>query len=40
MCPTCSHHLRGMKLLIEYELLQSWCHDLFLFLKYEISISY
>ena len=28
MCPTCSYYLREMKLLIKYELLQSWWHGL------------
>ena len=40
MCPTCFHPLRGMKLLIKYELLQSWCHGVFLLLKFEMSVSY
>ena len=26
MCPICSYHLREMKLLIKFELLQSWSH--------------
>ena len=28
MCPTCSYHLREMKLLIKYELLQAWWHGI------------
>ena len=38
MCPTCSYHLRGMKLLIKYELLQSSCHVLILLLKFKINV--
>ena len=30
----------GMKLLINYELLQSWCHGFLLLLKFEMNISW
>ena len=40
MSPTCIYHLRGLKLLIKHELLQSWCHRFLLLLKFEMNVSY
>ena len=34
-----SNVLRRMKLLIKYELLQSWCHGFLLLLKFEMNVS-
>ena len=34
-----SYSLRGMKLLIKYEFLQSWCHGFLLLLKFEMKVS-
>ena len=31
--------LKGMKLLIKYELLEPWCRGLFIFLKFEMKVS-
>ena len=39
MFAACSCHLRGMKLLVKYELLQSWSHGFLLLLKFEMNVS-
>ena len=36
--PTPRIGLRDIKLLIKYELLQSWCHELLLFLEFEMNV--
>ena len=38
-CLTSSYHLRGMKSLMKYELLQLCCHGLRLVLKFEMNVS-
>ena len=38
MCPAHSYHLRKIKLLIKYELLQSLCYGFLLLLKFDMNV--